>query len=422
MLIGFTVGNYRSFKEKVTLSMVAANIKSEPGLENVDENNVFSAGKLNLLKSAVIYGANASGKSNLIRAIHFIRNLVLHSSKEAQAGEEISIANFRLVENYEEESPCFFEMVFILEGKKYRYGFEASPKSIHREWLFYTPTTRETKLFKRENGKILIARVFPEGKALEEKTRDNALFLSVVAQFNGPISSKILEWFRNTNAVNGLEIASHINYPINCLNQDNCKNAVLQFIKELDLSIKEISLEKVTINDEEIPKDIPDEVKKAILETPLIVTEHNKYDDQGNIKGTRKLELYENESEGTKKLFALSGRIVKALQNGNALLIDEFEARLHPLIARNIIQLFNSPKTNPNNAQLIITVQDTTLLDKELFRRDQIWFLEKDRSESSHLYSLAEFERNDASYQKNYIRGKYGAIPYIGDLSRLFGK
>lgn len=193
MLIEFTVGNFRSFKDRVTFSMVAANLKSQD--KTVDENNTFEVNdKLRLLKSAAIYGANASGKSNLAKAMQFMRLLVVNSSKDSQADDPIPVELFRLSDTTMRE-PSFFQIVFIQQDIQYRYGFEVTGERVTSEWLFAYGTTKEANLFQRDLDEIrLSATKFKEGKGLEDKTRKNALFLSVVAQFNGNISRSLLAW------------------------------------------------------------------------------------------------------------------------------------------------------------------------------------------------------------------------------------
>ena len=202
MLVEFSVGNYRSFHAPVSLSMLAATKLKHP---NLDANNIFTAPDgLPMLKTAAIYGANASGKSNLIRALSFMRTFVLRSSKESQAGEAIRVEPFRL-STATLHVPSYFQIVFELDGARYRYGFELDAEQVHTEWL-YRSVKRESRLFVREGDEYDIASGFKEGRGLEQRTRPNALFLSVVAQWNGPLAIALLSWFRN-----GLELILGLN-------------------------------------------------------------------------------------------------------------------------------------------------------------------------------------------------------------------
>jgi hypothetical protein len=426
MLIDFRVGNFRSFQKTVTLSMEAAPISSRNSLLN--ENNLFAVNaNLRLLKSAAIYGANASGKSNLGAAFSFVKNFVRDSSKESQSGERIWIEPFRLSDETFDK-PSFFEIVFLAEGTSYRYGFEVDHQQIHTEWLFHIPRSRESRLFERRGQEIELSGIFKEGQGLVEKTRPNALFLSVAAQFNGKIAQRILAWFRNLNIISGLEDPHFMGYTLHCLKNDKNRNEILHLIKSLDTGISDIEVETTRISLDTLPQDMPEPLKRELLkldglkdvEAMKAATLHPRYSTDGMATQLERFSLSEHESEGTQKLVAFAGPLLDTLEKGRILVVDEFDARFHPLITRELIRLFHSPETNPRNAQLIFMTHDINLLDRNLFRRDQIWFTEKDRRGATTLYSLAEFKvRNDASFEKDYIRGKYGAIPFIGDLTRL---
>lgn len=409
MLIEFTVGNYRSFKEPVTLSMVAANLVSQD--KSVDENNVFAVDeKLSLLKSAAIYGANASGKSNLAKALNFMVWFMVNSSRETQSTDEIDVEPF-LLSTETERQPSFFELVFLIEGQKYRYGFEATSERVVAEWLYTVPKSRETNLFDRDLTHIKSSKVL-QASGIEPRTRPNALFLSVCAQFNVAIVERILAWLtKNLQVTSGFDKIADLNRTISKLKSNLFQEKIVQLVKNLDLSITDI---KVTAH--EIDKiygskeDFPEEFT-------LVHTMHKRFDKDNNPSANVNLLLEFHESEGTRKIFALAGTLIDVLAEGSILVIDELDAKLHPLITRSIIELFHKPKSNPNNAQLIFMTHDTNLLSNKIFRRDQIWFTEKDRYGATALYSLAEYNiRNDDSFESDYIKGKYGAVPYIGDL------
>jgi AAA15 family ATPase/GTPase len=422
MIIEFTFSNYRSFRDPTTLSMVAANITSED--KSVDQNNQIPIlQNLKLLNSAVVYGKNASGKSNLVSAIAFMRQMVLNSSRETQAEEPVHVDTFRL-SSETEGKPASFEMVFLIDDKKYRYGFETTTEKIQKEWLYVTPTIKPARLFYREGDMLEInPRSFKEGRGLEQRTRPNALFLSVVAQFNGPISRQVQGWFKRLGVISGLSDMSYKNYTINKFMKDSQrKEDIVRFVCALDLDIEDIQGEKIQSEQIKFPSDMPDEVKNLLLKNTdafvVFHTYHKKYDHDLNVIGMERLLLEENESEGTKKLFYLAGPILDTLTTSRVLIVDEMEARMHPLITKAIINLFKINNGNIKNSQLIFTTHDTNLLDRDQFRRDQIWFAEKDRFGSSHLYSLVEFKpRYDSSFEKDYLRGRYGGIPYPGEIA-----
>ncbi len=421
MLIGFSVGNYKSFKETVTLSMVASSITEEE--KELDENNVFEINhKLNLLKSAAIYGANASGKSNLIAAINFMKWFVLNSSKETQVSEAIDIEAFRLSTETEKE-PSFFEIVFLLEGKTFRYGFEVNAREVVSEWLFQADDSEEQMLFERDFDNYILDN-FPEGQGISDKTRSNALFLSVVAQFNGKVSGKILLWFSKTlQLISGLQDTQYRKETLESFENESHRHDIIEFIKKLDLGITDIQITN---------KPLPIVSQKTAMYgslypyseiKPAVKTVHRKYDAEGKQSAIELFDIDKHESEGTNKLFALAGLLLDTLRTGKILLIDELDARLHPLITRELICLFNSNETNPHNAQLIFTTHDTNLLSSKTFRKDQIWFTEKDNKGATDLYSLVEYKvGKDASFERDYIIGKYGAIPFIGNFKELLGE
>ncbi|WP_332996852.1 AAA family ATPase [Scytonema sp. PRP1] len=423
MLIEFSVGNYRSFKEQVTFSMVAANLVAKD--KKLDENNVFEVDDdLKLLKSAAIYGANASGKSNLTKALGFMRWFMINSSKETQSTEKIGVEPFKL-STETEAKPSFFEIVFLMNGKRYRYGFEATRDKVVSEWLFYVPKSRETKLFERKLDNISVSKTY-KADGIQQKTRHNALFLSVSAQFNVKLAEKILDWLTNrVKLVSGLDDRGYRKYTVNCLMNNKNKNEIIQLLKKLDLGFADVKVEESEVTVDSLPNDLPDEIKNFILKNggtkaTSIQTMHQKFDEKGNYVSIALFNLDEQESEGTQKVFALAGPLVNTLKDGKVLIIDEFDARIHPLISRAIVELFNSNETNPSNAQLIFMTHDTNLLSNKLFRRDQIWFVEKNRYGATDLYSLGEYKiRNDASFESDYIKGRYGAIPYIGNLNHL---
>jgi uncharacterized protein len=418
MLIEFSVGNYRSFKEKVTFSMVAANLVSQD--KNLDINNIFAVDKeLSLVKSAAIYGANASGKSNLAKALQFMKWLMVNSSKETQSTEEIDVEKFKLSTETENQA-SFFEIVFLLDGQQHRYGFTTNREKIVSEWLFYVPNTRETNLFNRQDNIFNISKKY-NADGIATRTRDNALFLSVSAQFNVEKAEKILSWLTyQINLVSGLNedlLLITINFLLAKVNHDE----IVELVKRLDLGITEVKVNQIDSRDilfTDIPKAMQNDFRKRLIKSNTklnsISTMHQKFDTNGERIELEEFDLSNEESDGTQKIFALAGLLIDTIKHGKVLIVDEFDTSLHPLMSRSIVELFNSNETNSHNAQLIFMTHDTNLLSNKIFRRDQIWFTEKDRYGATALYSLAEYKvRNDASFESDYIKGKYGAIPYI---------
>lgn len=431
MILEFSVGNFRSFEEIQTFSLVAADL---PGQE-LEETHVAHVGEHRLLRCAALYGANASGKSNLHEAIMMFGFMARESSSRLQEGDLLPVAPFAL-RLRKELGPSYFELVFLLEGRKYRYGFEATQKKVESEWLFVQKSSRETTLFTRKGQEISVnKKEFREGDGKEEATRSNALFLSLVAQLNGKHAKKILAKLRTIRPISGLRDHGYAAFTASCLFQKEHPHRakVLEMLRRLDLSFEDVRVvekaEAAPKEEVEVETEVP--LPSALKKKPEVDVEllHPLYDQKGKRVGDIPLDLSLSASEGTRKLFGLVGPIVDALEKGFTLWIDEMDARLHPLITRNLVALFNSPETNPCNAQLIFNTHDSNLLTPKLLRRDQIWFAEKDRVGATNLYSLAEFRLDDgtlarpgANFEDQYIQGRYGAVPFLGDFAALFAR
>ena len=424
MLIEFNVENFLSFKDLTTLSMVA--VKSFK--EHLD-THTFQADKLRLLKSAAVYGNNASGKSNLLDAMSFMKAAVVNSFRDAltEKDQTFPLEKFALNTKSEEE-PCFFEVSFIQNGTKYRYGFEMDYDHISSEWLFHT-TSKEVYLFKRELQKIEVNKsAFKEGLGKEGNVRKNVLFLTLLAQLNGEISNQVVDWFKKLNHINGIHDRGHKRYTIEKLKSDrNFHSWVLHFIKYLEIANLSTTEENVPELDVETLKEKGNDEEVIALLTSFqklqskqpkrdhLITFHRKYDDQNLLVETIPFNFDIQESEGTKKLLYLLGPWYDTLQNGKVLLIDEMDSRLHSNLTRRLVDFFH--KYNRRNAQLVLAVHDTSILNKETFRRDQVWFVDKNQFGASELNSLADYKtekvRNKSAFGKNYIEGAFGAIPYF---------
>jgi AAA15 family ATPase/GTPase len=435
MLIQFNISNYKAIKGKMSLSMVASNYDKSRVVDNTFPMSKFG---FRVLKSAVVYGANASGKSKLFEAIGFFRHFISNSSKESQANEAIDTVPFKF-NTKTEKQPSSFEILFIYRNELYRYGFEISTKRIESEWLYYRPKTKEIELFYRDKQNFTVHSTFKVGKNLvkDKMIRENALLLSVGAQFNDPIAKKILKYLDSVNVISGVLEDMYEGFTIGQVQEGN-KEKILNFIKHADLGIEDIKVEVVDLDFHNLPKEMPEKLKELLIsrrekkeKTEVysdVITFHKKYDGNNNLTELATLSLDDDESSGTQKYFALAGPILNTLENGDTLIIDELDAKLHPILVYNIVSLFNSKLSNPKNAQLIFNTHDTNLLDSDIFRRDQIWFTEKNKFGEVELYALSDIKlndtkvRNDENYQKNYIQGKYGAIPYIGDFQNLLVK
>ena len=434
MLIRFSVENFLSYNERQTLDLSA--VKS---CKDFDKDNTFVTNGVKLLKSAVIYGANASGKSNLFIAMNKMKEFVINSSKESQADEPIKLIPF-LLNAATPELPSKFEIEFFVDNEKYRYGFEADQKEIKAEWLFASPSPRkkDSPLFLRINqdgsDNIQIFKDMEKAKGLEERTRNNALFLSVCAQWAVEKAQRITKWFSGCcNSISGIHTMPYQGYSVHKMQSGEYLREIVNFMKDADLCIQNFKIEE---NDFPMA-DVPDELKSILLKKlsssndkkpkfTNVKSVHNVYDNNCNVVATREFD-FDVESSGTKKALGLSGPIIDTLKKGAVLFVDELDSQMHPIFTRKIVQMFNSKEQNPNNAQLIFATHDANLLDNKMLRRDQIWFAEKNHGEATELYSLIDFIdennkkiRNDATYSKDYLNGRYGAIPFLGNL-KVFG-
>jgi len=438
MLVDFTLRNFLSFKEEVSFSMLAAkSVKEHEQCDSDESCNIINVPNTDskLLKVATIYGANGSGKSNLLSAISFFKHMALDSFKNDSILRHVKDLTYQFSVESKDE-PSSFEMMFIIEDKRYRYGFEILGESIESEWLFVKPleANRESYCFKREKKNITInSRTYKGAGGVSAKTRHNALFLSTCAQFNVEMSMTIKEWFRKKlNILSGFDDDT-IQYTANqYIHNIDMRNRIIEFIKIIDLGINDIAIKESDVDS--IPEPV-NQFVDAVSKNPNIIkpkvsdikkieifSEHKRY-DHGVLKDTL-MTPFGLESLGTKKIFALLGPWFDTILNGGTLVIDEFGASFHTKLSIELIKIFQSSLNN--GAQLIITTHDTNLLRSELLRRDQIWFTEKNKFGESDIYSLVEYKinqansvRNDATFNKDYLLGKYGAIPYFGNIAQF---
>ena len=377
-----------------------------------------------------IWGTNAAGKTKLFESLAFFKRFIINSSKESQQGQSIEVQPFLLSEATEHE-PSEFEIIFLFEGAIYRYGFEVTKNKVLSEWLFYKPKSFEFQIFYRDTVDDIIENhptLFKKGPMLQKENmvRPNALMLSVGAQFNDAICTDVLNWFmQKCQVVSSNREDGYKGYTMRRINDQNCHESMLNLIKFADFSIQDITSK--TLREEDITDDMPAEMREFLLNKILnekkeiyikSETTHHKYDASNKIVGHTIFSMDEDESHGTQKFFYLSGPVLDTLESGSTLFVDEFDARLHPNLVVKLFSLFNDSNMNKHGAQIIITAQNSIFLQPEQLRKDQLWFVEKDRFEAAHLYSLSDFKaqkvRVTENFESNYLRGKYGAIPYLG--------
>lgn len=419
MIIEFFVENFRSIKTRQAINLTKMNG------DEVAENSFDLTEPLNLslLRSAAFYGANASGKSNLISALQTMRKIVMTSAKDTQRGESLPVVPFRLSKETS-EAPTEFEIVFVENNIKYQYGFSLTQDKIKEEWLFAFPKGRPQRWFirafdEKKNQYVWdFSSYFQGQKQLwKDATKHNSLFLSTAVLLNSEQLKPVFDWFSSR-----LKIASisgwDDEFTIKLCQNNKEKKEVLNFLKSADLDIDDIKLVSTKLDDNFFPKEFPEQLKNTFLEKlkdhELIdVKTVHKRDDGEDVFFDLK-----DESDGTRKLFSFAGPWIDSLKHGKVLFIDELHDSLHPAIVNFLVKLFNNKNSNPLNAQLIFTTHETSILDQKVFRRDQIWFCNKEKDQSTTIYPLTDFSprKGTENLEKSYLSGRYGALPLISNL------
>lgn len=414
MLLEFTLKNFLSIKDEITLSMVASKDSSH-------EDNVLSYddGKKNALKSIIIYGANASGKSNILKAMDFVHNFIKYSH-EMQQGVNIPRIPFKLDRNCLNE-PSEFNIIFIQDGIKYAYGFSTTEEEVIDEYLYYYPNGRQSIIFERENVDQYKFNADKE-RQIEIKNKfhsKNKLFLcteslweyeKVIPPFKWLSQKlKILLEHENLESYTGMQLSK----------DENIKPVIMKYLRKADLDIYDLNVSSYDdLSSLHYAKNLPDKIKEeisSVIKNKKILDIKTTHKGLNENQETVDVEFeLKEESSGTRKFFGLLGPWIDVLSNGYTIAIDELDIRLHPLLTKTLIDIFQNPKINNKGAQLIFTTHNTNLLNQELFRRDQIWFTEKKENGSTDIYSLNDFSvRKDENIEKGYLKGKYGAIPFI---------
>ncbi|MDD9859475.1 MAG: ATP-binding protein [Nitrospira sp.] len=427
VLIEFRVANYRSIKEEQTLSLVSSRSK-----ELMDSHTFEAKGfKDRLLRSAAVYGPNASGKTNLFLALGTMREIVEESAREGHSGDLLPVEPFKL-DSRSHKEPTQFEVVFMVQGVRYQYGFSATATSVVSEWLFAFPEGRPRCWFERELGKNghckwnLGASLKGEKQLWQKSTRDNALFLSTAEQLNSQQLKPVFDWFKDTLRFVGARGVSPWFSASFC--EKHGPDKVVDFLQEADLGIHNVYVKQEPVDPENLSEDRPDSGEKRIVrfmvdkevrkikfrfrmdkETPEIKTVH--ISSTGDLV---EFDLLVQESSGTRKVFGLAGPFLESLQNGHVVCIDELHNSLHPELVKFLVGLFNDNTTNHRNAQLIFTTHETSMLNQKILRRDQIWFCEKDKNQATTVYPLTDFHprKGVENLELAYLSGRYGALPY----------
>jgi AAA15 family ATPase/GTPase len=411
VLLRIRFSNFRSFRTEQELSLVAGPFSDLPDAVR------HSAGiRDGILSGAAIYGANASGKTNVIKAVQFISSAVTFSHRSWSPDGPIPLDPF-IANKESRREPSDFEVDFLLGGVRYRYGFTIDSEAVLEEWLYAYPAGKKQTWFHRKRGiPITFSKKMPgENRTIENLTRKNSLFLSAAAQNNHEALQPIYGWLSGILFVEG-DRRPYLIHTAELSAQSDYKTEIAKLVAAADLGIADIAVEQAKLLDE----------TKALVEA--IKTIYKIPPEKYSVLPEERTELrllhrfnertvrFDNgqESAGTIAYLSLLGPVVYALKKGKPLLVDELDASLHPLLGIVIIRLFNSAASNPNGAQLIFNTHDTNVLSSGILRRDQIWFTEKRSDGSSHLFALSDFKpRLHENLHNGYLQGRYGAIPFI---------
>ena len=403
MLLKFRFSNFRSFRTEQELSLIASSLTGSG-------NGLFSPPGLGeqVLPVAAIYGANASGKTAVIKAFEFMANAVKFSHSQWQPDQRISIEPFA---GDDPALPSELSVDFLLAGVRYQYGFAANPQAVLREWLYAYPKAKRQLWFKRVEGVPISfgAKMPGENKIIEGLVRKNSLFLSAAAQNNHEALSPVYAWFAESESfelghdARGRRALGAMLRAAQFCQEESDRATIARLLTRADLGIAGLRVEDLP----RVTFTVGNEVLSGLPETNQMVLLHHV--------GNRTVPFdADQESSGTLAYLAILGPVVNLLKNGGVLWVDELDTSLHPLMAVQIIRLFSNPASNPRSAQLVFNTHDTNLLGSGGLRRDQIWFTEKDSSGSSHLYPLTDFKpRRQENLENGYLQGRYGAIPFI---------
>jgi len=432
MLVEFSVSNYRSIGDEQILSLV-------PSEQKEYLNNIIEKGQYKALNAIGIYGNNASGKSNVLNAIELLDKL-LYFSARSNSTTKLPYQPFLLRKGYELK-PTKLEITFIIDENRYRFGLEYNKNQIVREWLYCKKATLiEVMLFERQGDIIDVSEEYkgsPELiNAAIEATKDNSLFISTGDMLNIAGAKLIFKWFDKLVSINGIETEREEMTTVHLWENKEYRQKIKEYlmflnldIQNLDILIEDIDVSKLLSN---LDENARNKLIKEFQGTQgfKTITVHQAYNEQGNTTTQlRRWDLDNHESEGTKKAFHLSGPIIRTLSEGGVLVIDEIEAKMHPMMTINSINLFLNKATNPYGAQIIFATHDTNLLTYCPLRRDQINFVEKNNWEATEIYALSDFsyfdetsERPDVDKEKRYFEGRYGAIPALGSFMEKLEK
>lgn len=416
MLLEFRVRNFRSIRDEQALSLVAAPADKELAATHLAPTGLKALS--HAVSSAVIYGPNASGKSTLLFALQYLRAVVAESATVVQPGQTYNVQPFRL-DTRTAGQATEFEISFLVDGVRHQYGFAMTARRIVAEQLMVWRSSKPTQWFSRrlaEDGEgyeyEFSAYLTGQRKLWQDSTRANALFLSTASQLNSELLGPVFRWLVQSIVVLPAGAVVDHAHTTALLESAAGRAAIRDFLVTADISIADVQAvaRKGLRGELRFQPGAGVQARQEEAQFLFPVFEHRTE------HGTAKFELHE-ESEGTQRLFCLAAPVLDVLRNGRVLVVDELDRSLHPLLVRRLIGMFHDPELNPHGAQLIFTTHDTSLLDHTLFRRDQIWFTEKDDSQATRVYPLTDFSpRKHEAWERGYLTGRYGAVPMFRDL------
>ena len=423
MLISLKIKNFRSIRDEVTIDL---QVSSRFGRKDLPANFV-NYNNANLLKSLILYGRNASGKSNILKAFRAIQFLV-QESRELKHEERIPLYEPFLFDKTFKDNPVEIGVVFIAESIKYEYQIKYNINEIVFESLFCYPKGVPSKLYVREKNEFSFGEYFKgEKKNIQEELLGNQLFLSKSATTNIPYLKEAFLFFSNSIIYSRIQEIAYYRrfgrlFSEKILDDKIIMSNMKKLLKATDTNILDFTINKNEPEEFKFPESIPDTVKTDVIKRYEyeIKTKHLFF-DKGNHIGEEYLD-FDEESLGTKKLLYAGRLVLSALYNGGVVIIDELDKSLHPLLSKMLIGLFHSVKNNPKNAQLIIATHDTALLDNEIFRRDQVYITDKEYEGNTILYKLSDIKgvRQNLPFDKWYLSGRFRGIPITSDIELDF--
>ena len=426
MLIEFRFKNYRSFRDEAVLSMEASGY-------GMYKNSLIPVGTKSFLPAAALFGKNGGGKSTVIRAFWLAVQFIRNAQRTQHEKAEIPVSPF-LLNDYSKDEPTEFEFIYIVNGIKYIYGFSATKKKVLTEYLYHSPKGQKALVFSRDGQSFTFTEEKQKRKLISETVSENQLFFSVACTMNDSACTNAMKWFREYVYFSN----DYSDIPTQLLEYSEDKNmlrSISNYAKSADLGIQDMSFDfnsQEIRTESELPDDMPEDMKASLLQFWRQLSEntnvsdihlktkqltskaaHLGVDKEGNSK-TYSLDLFE-ESDGTMRLMSIAPAIESVLEKGGVFFADELERELHPELVNFIVSKFQSKASNPHGAQIVFTTHNTELLNMELLRKDQLYFVDKSNDTGvSELYSLIEFNtRTTDNIRKGYLVGKYGATPDV---------